>query len=124
RLESLLQSSDMLFGARDGFEPRGENVSQGAFFAPTLLQARDPHAEGGAHDIEAFGPVSTLMAYDDLDEALALAARGKGSLVASLITKDPQIAAKAIPVAAAWHGRLLVLDRESAAESTGHGSPL
>ncbi|WP_159815310.1 phenylacetic acid degradation bifunctional protein PaaZ [Pseudomonas sp. 18058] len=124
RLQSLLQSCDQLFGAEDGFEPRGANVSQGAFFAPTLLLARDPHAEGGAHDIEAFGPVSTLMAYDDLDEALVLAARGKGSLVASLVTKDPKIAAKAIPVAAAWHGRLLVLDRESAAESTGHGSPL
>lgn len=123
RLQSLLHSSELLFGARDGFEPRGEGVNQGAFFAPTLLLARDAHA-AGAHDIEAFGPVSTLMAYDDIDEALVLAARGKGSLVASLITKDPQIAAKVIPVAAAWHGRLLVLDRESAAESTGHGSPL
>lgn len=124
QLQRLLQSSDQLFGASDGFEPRGQGVSEGAFFAPTLLQARDPHAAGGAHDIEAFGPVSTLMAYDDIDEALVLAARGKGSLVASLITKDAQIAAKVIPLAAAWHGRLLVLDRESAAESTGHGSPL
>ncbi|WP_249675754.1 phenylacetic acid degradation bifunctional protein PaaZ [Pseudomonas abieticivorans] len=124
RLQRLLQSCDQLFGARDGFTPRGEGVAEGAFFAPTLLQARDPHAEGGAHDIEAFGPVSTLMAYDDLDEALALAARGKGSLVATLATKDPRVAAKAIPVAAAWHGRLLILDREAAVESTGHGSPL
>lgn len=124
RLESLLHSSDLLFGARDGFEPRGDNVSQGAFFAPTLLLSRDPLAQGGAHDIEAFGPVSTLMAYDDLDQALELAARGKGSLVASLVTKDPGIAAQVIPRAAAWHGRLLVLDRECAGESTGHGSPL
>lgn len=123
RLQSLLQTSDQIFGAQDGFEPRGAGVKGGAFFAPTLLLARDPHT-AGAHDIEAFGPVSTLMAYDDIDEALALAVRGKGSLVASLITKDPKIAAKAIPIAAAWHGRLLVLDRESAAESTGHGSPL
>lgn len=124
RVTSLLESSDMLFGARDGFEPRGDGVAEGAFFAPTLLLARNPHGEGGVHDIEAFGPVSTLMAYDDIDEALSLAARGKGSLVASLVTKDPRIAAKAIPAAAAWHGRLLVLDRESAGESTGHGSPL
>ncbi|MFB4249628.1 phenylacetic acid degradation bifunctional protein PaaZ [Pseudomonas idahonensis] len=124
RLESLLHSSDLLFGARDGFEPRGDNVSQGAFFAPTLLLYRDPLAQGGAHDIEAFGPVSTLMAYDDLDQALDLAARGKGSLVASLVTKDPGIAAQVIPRAASWHGRLLVLDRECAGESTGHGSPL
>jgi len=124
RVRSLLQSCDQLFGASDGFAPRGDGVAEGAFFAPTLLQARDPHAEGGAHDIEAFGPVSTLMAYDDLDEALALAARGKGSLVATLVTADRSIAAKAIPVAAAWHGRLLVLDSEAAKESTGHGSPL
>ncbi|ANI15578.1 phenylacetic acid degradation bifunctional protein PaaZ [Pseudomonas citronellolis] len=124
RVEALLKSSDLLFGAKDGFAPRGEGVSEGAFFAPTLLRSRDPHAEGGAHDIEAFGPVSTLMAYDDLDEAIALAARGKGSLVASLITRDPQVAAKVVPVMGALHGRLHILDRESAAESTGHGSPL
>lgn len=124
RLQMLLHSCDLLFGARDGFAPRGEGVEEGAFFAPTLLQARDPHADGGAHDIEAFGPVSTLMAYDDLDEALALAARGKGSLVASLVTHNPATAAKAAPAIAAWHGRLLILDRDAAAESTGHGSPL
>ncbi|MDH4584365.1 phenylacetic acid degradation bifunctional protein PaaZ [Pseudomonas sp. BN415] len=124
RLDALLASSDLLFGARDGFAPRGEGVNEGAFFAPTLLRARDPHAEGGAHDIEAFGPVSTLMAYDDIDEAIALAARGKGSLVASLVTKDPMVAARVVPQAAALHGRLHILDRESAAESTGHGSPL
>ncbi|MDE3736162.1 phenylacetic acid degradation bifunctional protein PaaZ [Pseudomonas resinovorans] len=124
RLDALLASSELLFGARDGFAPRGEGVNEGAFFAPTLLRARDPHAEGGAHDIEAFGPVSTLMAYDDIDEAIALAARGKGSLVASLVTKDPTVAAHVVPQAAALHGRLHILDRESAAESTGHGSPL
>ncbi|MCL6687462.1 phenylacetic acid degradation bifunctional protein PaaZ [Pseudomonas sp. R3.Fl] len=124
RVEALLKSSELVFGAKDGFAPRGEGVDEGAFFAPTLLRSRDPHAEGGAHDIEAFGPVSTLMAYDDLDEAIALAARGKGSLVASLITRDPQVAAKVVPVMGALHGRLHILDRESAAESTGHGSPL
>ncbi|MCG8907015.1 phenylacetic acid degradation bifunctional protein PaaZ [Pseudomonas sp. DP-17] len=124
RVEALLKSSDLLFGAKDGFAPRGEGVNEGAFFAPTLLRSRDPHAEGGAHDIEAFGPVTTLMAYDDIDEAVALAARGKGSLVASLITRDPQVAAKVVPAMGALHGRLHILDRESAAESTGHGSPL
>lgn len=124
RVESLLAGSELLFGARDGFAPQGEGVAEGAFFAPTLLRARDPHAEGGAHDIEAFGPVSTLMAYDDIDEAIALAARGKGSLVASLVTRDPAVAAHVVPRAAALHGRLHILDGESAAESTGHGSPL
>ncbi|OBY90250.1 phenylacetic acid degradation bifunctional protein PaaZ [Pseudomonas sp. AU11447] len=124
RVEALLKSSELVFGAKDGFTPRGDGVAEGAFFAPTLLRSRDPHAEGGAHDIEAFGPVTTLMAYDDIDEAVALAARGKGSLVASLITRDPQVAAKVVPVMGALHGRLHILDRESAAESTGHGSPL
>ena len=124
RVEALLKSSELVFGAKDGFAPRGDGVAEGAFFAPTLLRSRDPHAEGGAHDIEAFGPVTTLMAYDDIDEAVALAARGKGSLVASLITRDPQVAAKVVPVMGALHGRLHILDRESAAESTGHGSPL
>jgi oxepin-CoA hydrolase/3-oxo-5,6-dehydrosuberyl-CoA semialdehyde dehydrogenase len=76
------------------------------------------------HEVEAFGPVSTLMAYDGLEEALALAALGKGSLVGTMVTRDPQVAARAIPVAAASHGRLLILDREAAVESTGHGSPL
>jgi len=124
RVNALLAGSELLFGARDGFAPRGEGVAEGAFFAPTLLRARDPHAEGGAHDIEAFGPVSTLMAYEDLDEAVALAARGKGSLVASLVTKDLAVAARVVPVMGALHGRVHILDREAAAESTGHGSPL
>ncbi|WP_165665676.1 phenylacetic acid degradation bifunctional protein PaaZ [Metapseudomonas otitidis] len=124
RVSALLTGSELLFGARDGFTPRGEGVAEGAFFAPTLLRARDPHAEGGAHDIEAFGPVSTLMAYEDLDEAVALAARGKGSLVASLVTKHPAVAARVVPVMGALHGRVHILDREAAAESTGHGSPL
>ncbi|WP_323150155.1 MaoC/PaaZ C-terminal domain-containing protein, partial [Pseudomonas oryzihabitans] len=83
-----------------------------------------PHAPGGAHDIEAFGPVSTLMGYGDLDEALVLAARGQGSLVATLVTRAPQIAARMAPTMAALHGRLHILDRDAAAESTGHGSPL
>ena len=124
RVQQLLASCDLLYGERDGFSPLGEGVAEGAFFAPTLLLSRAPHAEGGANDIEAFGPVSTLMPYDDIEEAITLAARGKGSLVASLITKDPNVAARVVPAAAALHGRLHILDRESAAESTGHGSPL
>ena len=124
RVDALLTSSELVFGARDGFAPVGDKVAEGAFFAPTLLKSRDPHAAGGAHDIEAFGPVSTLMAYGDIDEALALAARGKGSLVSTLVTKDPRVAAQVVPAVAAWHGRVHVLDAEAAKESTGHGSPL
>ncbi len=124
RVAQLLQGAELVYGERDGFAPQGDGVAEGAFFAPTLLLSRNPLTHDAAHDIEAFGPVSTLMPYDGLDEALALAARGRGSLVATLVTRDPATAAKAIPIAAATHGRLLVLDREAAAESTGHGSPL
>jgi len=123
RLAELMAGAELVYGERDGFAPLGEGAAEGAFFCPTLLLARDAMASA-AHDVEAFGPVSTLLPYDDLDEALALAARGRGSLVGTLVTHDPALAARAIPVAAAHHGRLLVLDREAAVESTGHGSPL
>ncbi|HWP20095.1 MAG TPA: phenylacetic acid degradation bifunctional protein PaaZ [Burkholderiaceae bacterium] len=124
RVAQLRAGAEVVWGESHGFAPVGDGVSEGAFFAPTLLLSRDPHAHEAVHEVEAFGPVSTLLPYDDLDEALALAARGRGSLVGTLVTRDPQVAARAIPTAAAWHGRLLVLDREAAAESTGHGSPL
>jgi len=124
RVAQLMKSAELVYGEKDGFAPRGDGVGEGAFFAPTLLLARDPFGDDGVHDIEAFGPVSTLMAYEDLDEALALAARGKGSLVATLVTRDPAVAARFVPAAAATHGRILVLDHEAAHESTGHGSPL
>jgi oxepin-CoA hydrolase/3-oxo-5,6-dehydrosuberyl-CoA semialdehyde dehydrogenase len=124
RVKALLSGNELIFSERDGFTPLGDGVAEGAFFAPTLLLCRDALRNDAVHDIEAFGPVSTLMPYEDLDEALALAAKGRGSLVGTLVTRDPKVAAKAIPVAAAWHGRLLILDREAAAESTGHGSPL
>jgi oxepin-CoA hydrolase/3-oxo-5,6-dehydrosuberyl-CoA semialdehyde dehydrogenase len=124
QVDKLMAGAEVVYGARDGFSPRGEGVADGAFFAPTLLLSRNPLAHDAVHDVEAFGPVSTLMPYEGLDEALALAARGRGSLVGTLVTKDPATAARFIPAAAALHGRLLVLDREAAQESTGHGSPL
>ena len=124
RVAALQKGAEVVYGAADGFEPRGEGVAEGAFFAPTLLLSRNPLRDDAVHDIEAFGPVSTLMAYDGIDEALALAARGKGSLVSTLVTKDPKTAARVVPVIAALHGRVHILDRESAVESTGHGSPL
>jgi oxepin-CoA hydrolase/3-oxo-5,6-dehydrosuberyl-CoA semialdehyde dehydrogenase len=124
RLAMLAQGNDIAFGAADGFAPLGEDIRGGAFFAPTLLVCRNPLDNDSVHEVEAFGPVSTLMPYRDFDEGLALTARGRGSLVASLVTHDPKVAAKAIPTIAAWHGRLLILDRDAAPESTGHGSPL
>ncbi|HEY9065552.1 MAG TPA: phenylacetic acid degradation bifunctional protein PaaZ [Burkholderiaceae bacterium] len=123
RVAQLAKGNEIVFGSES---PKlvGDGVADGAFFSPTLLLCRDGARNDAVHDVEAFGPVSTLMPYDELDEAIALAARGRGSLVATLVTHDPAIAAKVIPAAAALHGRLLVLDREAAVESTGHGSPL
>lgn len=124
RVALLRQGAELVFGGGDGFTAVGEGAAQGAFFQPTLLLSRQPLTHDAAHDVEAFGPVSTLMPYDGVEEALQLAARGKGSLVCSLVTKDPAVAASMVPALAALHGRVHVLDRESAPESTGHGSPL
>ena len=117
--------NEVLHGASmDGFAPQGEGAARGAFYPPTLLACPDPLRNRAAHEIEAFGPVSTLMGYSDMDEALALAAMGKGSLVTTLCTRDPALAMLAVPRLAACHGRVLILERESAVDSTGHGSPL
>jgi len=124
RVEMLARGNEVLFSARDGFNPVGEGVAGGAFFAPTLLLCRNALVNDAVHDIEAFGPVSTMMTYRDIDEALELAARGRGSLVTTLVTKDPTIAAHAVPIAASSHGRVHILEREAAVDSTGHGSPL
>ena len=124
RVEMLSKGNEVLFGSKDGFAPIGDGAADGAFFSPTLLLCRNGMSNDAVHDVEAFGPVSTMMTYSDMDEALALAARGKGSLVSTLVTKDALIAAKAVPAMAASHGRVLVLEREAAVDSTGHGSPL
>ncbi len=124
RVEMLARGNEVLFGERDGFKLLGDGVAHGSFFAPTLLLCRDGMRNEAVHDIEAFGPVSTIISYDGIDEAMALAARGKGSLVSTLVTKDPMLAARAVPLAAASHGRVLILDKEASVDSTGHGSPL
>ncbi len=124
RVAMLRQSTELVCGGDANFSWVGEGVAHGAFFQPTLLLCQKPMSTDSVHDIEAFGPVSTLMPYDSIEEAMALAKRGKGSLVGSLITKSPEVAAQVVPRLAANHGRLHVLDRESAGESTGHGSPL
>jgi oxepin-CoA hydrolase/3-oxo-5,6-dehydrosuberyl-CoA semialdehyde dehydrogenase len=124
QLEQLLKSSQVVYGHEDGFELLGKGSEKGAFVRPTLLLSNDPDAEGGAHDIEAFGPISTLMPYKNIDHAIALAARGKGSLVTTLVTQDPEIARKVVPALAVWHGRVHILNEASSKESTGHGSPL
>jgi oxepin-CoA hydrolase / 3-oxo-5,6-dehydrosuberyl-CoA semialdehyde dehydrogenase len=99
-------------------------VSGGAFLPPVLLRTDDPWSAQAVHDVEAFGPVSTIMPYRNLDDAIALANRGKGSLALSLFTHSPDAARDFVRGAAAFHGRMLVIDRTNHKESTGHGSPL
>ena len=96
----------------------------GAFMPPVLLRTDDPWITEAVHDVEAFGPVSTIMPYGDLNDAIALANRGRGSLALSLFTHSPDAARDFIRGSACFHGRMLVIDRTNAAESTGHGSPL
>ncbi|MCH8615663.1 phenylacetic acid degradation bifunctional protein PaaZ [Sphingomonas sp. SM33] len=99
-------------------------LAGGAFLSPVLLRADDPWATQAVHDVEPFGPVSTIMPYRDMDDAIALANRGKGSLALSLFTLSPDAAQEFVRGAAAYHGRMLVIDRTNHKESTGHGSPL
>jgi oxepin-CoA hydrolase/3-oxo-5,6-dehydrosuberyl-CoA semialdehyde dehydrogenase len=99
-------------------------IAGGAFLPPVLLRTDDPWAAAAVHDCEPFGPVSTIMPYRDMADAVALANRGKGSLALSLFTHSPEAAREFVQGAAAYHGRMLVLNRDNAAESTGHGSPL
>jgi oxepin-CoA hydrolase/3-oxo-5,6-dehydrosuberyl-CoA semialdehyde dehydrogenase len=117
-VEALRSSCDVVL---DEGEVAGD-AERGAFMSPVLLRARAGALE--PHDVEPFGPVSTVMAYDSLDEAVTLAARGKGSLAGSVVTHDPAVARTLALGLAPWHGRILVLDRDDAPESTGHGSPL
>ncbi|MFZ6734662.1 phenylacetic acid degradation bifunctional protein PaaZ [Undibacterium sp. Ji42W] len=123
-IQQLAAGNQIICGGAVPTQLQGEGLDLGAFVSPTLIVCRQPMQNQAVHEIEAFGPVTTLMPYQDMQEALALAAKGCGSLVATLVTKDPHIAAMAIPHMAARHGRLMILNAESAPESTGHGSPL
>ncbi|MCW2752380.1 MAG: phenylacetic acid degradation bifunctional protein PaaZ [Aeromicrobium sp.] len=121
-VQTLRGSAEIVYGDPDQVEVVDGDAEAGAFMSPILLRASAGAAE--PHDVEAFGPVSTVLTYDSLDEAIALAARGQGSLTGSLITHDPDVARTVTLGLAPWHGRILVLDRDDAPESTGHGSPL
>ncbi|OBF26439.1 phenylacetic acid degradation bifunctional protein PaaZ [Mycobacterium sp. ACS4331] len=122
-LKTLRDSATLVFGDPESFHVEGADAERGAFLPPLLLRADDPTA-AAVHDVEAFGPVSTVIGYRDLDDAVELAARGRGSLVGSLVTHDPEVARAVAVGIAPHHGRILVLDRDDAGESTGHGSPL
>ncbi|GAA4427777.1 phenylacetic acid degradation bifunctional protein PaaZ [Actinokineospora soli] len=121
-LKALTAAGQVVFGDPDHVEVVDADAERGAFLSPVLLRADPDRAE--PHEVEAFGPVATLLPYTSTDHAVELAARGLGSLVGSVVTGDPDFAAQVVIGAAPWHGRLLVLDTDDAKESTGHGSPL
>ena len=123
-IEKLLAESHIVYGDLDKFDVVGADKNKGAFVSPILLLNDQPFQKMAAHNIEAFGPVSTLMPYDNLDDAIALANMGKGSLVSTICTFDPSVASEYLTNSGAFHGRILILNRESAKENTGHGSPM
>lgn len=124
RAAILGSEAERVFGDPDVFTVEGADAEKGAFVPPMLFHCADPDAAQRVHDTEAFGPVSTVMGYRDLDHAIALANKGQGSLVASVITHDPEVARGVVMGAGAWHGRLYFNNRDSMGEATGHGSPL
>ncbi|MGJ8592032.1 MAG: phenylacetic acid degradation bifunctional protein PaaZ [Aquaticitalea sp.] len=123
-VNDLAKEAQIVYGNLDKLETIGADAKKGAFISPILLRADHPFQNTIIHEREAFGPVSTIMPYKNLDEAIKLAEMGKGSLVSSIATNDDKIAKDYVINAASHHGRILVLNRESAKQSTGHGSPL
>ena len=122
-VKDLLAAARIVSGDPSHVDVTGASAETGAFMAPLLLQADDA-GRPEPHEVEAFGPVSTIIGYNGTAEAIELAARGRGSLAGSVVTADTSFARDVVLGLAPWHGRILVLDREDAAESTGHGSPL
>lgn len=123
-IQKLLASSQIVYGSLDSVELVDADASKGAFLSPVLLRNDYPFKSEDVHDIECFGPVSTIMPYKDLNDAVALAKKGKGSLCCTIVTADDRLATEFVVSAATHHGRILVLNQECAKESTGHGSPL
>ncbi|WP_434279590.1 phenylacetic acid degradation bifunctional protein PaaZ [Acinetobacter sp. CE-15] len=126
KVEQLNQEAEIIFGShlRQDFTIQAENPKQGAFYPPTVLVCKNPSQATTIHQIEAFGPVVTLMPYANLQELADLVARGEGSLVASVVRNADENVEQIIAKIAPWHGRVHILDSENAKESTGHGSPL
>jgi oxepin-CoA hydrolase / 3-oxo-5,6-dehydrosuberyl-CoA semialdehyde dehydrogenase len=124
QVQKLLASSQIIYGSLEGVEVVDADAKKGAFMSPLLLKNEKPFQSEAVHTVEAFGPVSTIMPYKNMDEAIQLAKLGKGSLVCSMVTADNSLAKEFVLGAATHHGRILVLDNECAKESTGHGSPM
>ena len=123
-VQDLSKEAQIVYGSLDAIKTIGADAKKGAFISPILLRADHPFENTAIHEREAFGPVSTIMPYKNLEEAIILAQMGKGSLVSSIATNDDKVAKEYVLNAASHHGRILVLNRDSAKESTGHGSPL
>jgi oxepin-CoA hydrolase/3-oxo-5,6-dehydrosuberyl-CoA semialdehyde dehydrogenase len=123
-LDALLAATELVHGGPDALDVVGADPERGAFFPITLLYDDRPFEKTAPHDVEAFGPVNTVMPYGSVEEAIELARMGKGSLVGSLFTAADAVAREVVLGTAAWHGRLMLVNRHSAKESTGHGSPL
>jgi len=124
QVQKLLASSQLIYGSLDSVQVIDADAQKGAFMSPLLLLNENPFQSKEVHEVEAFGPVSTLMPYNHLDDAIQLAKMGKGSLVSSIVTADKKIAKSYVLGAGMYHGRILVLNNDCAKESTGHGSPL
>jgi oxepin-CoA hydrolase/3-oxo-5,6-dehydrosuberyl-CoA semialdehyde dehydrogenase len=122
-LGRLADTMEVIYGPKE-LELVGADPSKGAFVPPTLFRSERPLEEEAVHEVECFGPVSSLLPYRDLSEAAELANRGKGSLVSTIATADDKLAREYVLEASTMHGRILVLNRHSAKESTGHGSPM
>lgn len=123
-VETLSKSQEIVFGDLDNFEVHGADKNSGAFFSPILFLNKDPFNNKDCHEIEAFGPVATIMPYKTLDDAISLAKMGKGSLVSSIVTPNDKEARDYVVGAASMHGRILIVNEACAKESTGHGSPM
>ena len=123
-VSDIAKEASIVYGSFDEIKTVGADYNKGAFISPIVLRTNHPFKNIAVHEREAFGPVSTIMPYKNLDEAIQLAKMGKGSLVSSIATNNDIIAKEYVVNAASHHGRILVLNRESAKESTGHGSPL
>ncbi len=124
KVEMLAKSQNIVIGSLDQFDVMGADKEKGAFMAPIIFFNDNPFEKTDCHDIEAFGPVSTIMPYKDIDEAIDLSRMGKGSLVSSVITADDDLAKEIVLGTASMHGRILILNSDCAKESTGHGSPM
>lgn len=123
-VQQLLAGAQLIYGSLDSVSLIDADPAKGAFLSPLLLLNDQPFRNEAVHEVECFGPVSTLMPYRDIDEAVQLAKKGKGSLCCSIVTADHKTATEFVVGAGTHHGRILVLNRDCAQESTGHGSPL